>query len=127
MTDIHQPETIVSHLIKPEDLNHHGTLFAGRMAEWLIEACFIAATRSAGRPEDVICACVRQMAFEEPLRSGAIVELRARVTDLGTTSLTVTGEAFRSRSSTPSVTISAVFVTVDAEGRPYAHGLTRAG
>ena len=28
----------ISHLIKSEDLNHHGTLFAGRTAEWLVEA-----------------------------------------------------------------------------------------
>lgn len=32
----------ISHLIKSEDLNHHGTLFAGRTAEWLVELwCFV--------------------------------------------------------------------------------------
>ena len=30
-------------LVKSEDLNHHGTLFAGRSAEWFVEAGFIAA------------------------------------------------------------------------------------
>ena len=29
-------------LIKSEDLNHHGTLFAGRCAEWFVESGFIA-------------------------------------------------------------------------------------
>jgi len=24
-----------SHMVKSSDLNHHGTLFAGRVAEWL--------------------------------------------------------------------------------------------
>ena len=24
-------------LVKSEDLNHHGTLFAGRMSEWFVE------------------------------------------------------------------------------------------
>jgi len=33
----------IYHLVKSEDLNHHGTLFAGRGAEWLVEAGFIAA------------------------------------------------------------------------------------
>ena len=33
----------VYHLVKSEDLNHHRTLFAGRGAEWLVEAGFIAA------------------------------------------------------------------------------------
>jgi len=27
-------ETSIPHLVKGEDLNHHGTLFAGRMAGW---------------------------------------------------------------------------------------------
>jgi len=48
-------ETIISHLVKPEDLQHHGTLFAGRMAEWLVETCFIAASRFVGRPKDIVC------------------------------------------------------------------------
>lgn len=33
----------ISHLVKSEDLNHHGTLFAGRTAEWLVEAGFVTA------------------------------------------------------------------------------------
>ena len=38
-------ETVVtSRLVKSEDLNHHGTLFAGRTAEWFVESGFIAAT-----------------------------------------------------------------------------------
>ena len=26
------------HLVKSEDLNHHGTLYAGRNAEWFVES-----------------------------------------------------------------------------------------
>jgi hypothetical protein len=29
---------VVLHLIRSEDLNHHGALFAGQMAKWLVEA-----------------------------------------------------------------------------------------
>ncbi|MEL7655970.1 MAG: acyl-CoA thioesterase, partial [Bacillota bacterium] len=39
----------ISHLVKSEDLNHHGTLFAGRSAEWLVEAAFVAAASQHGR------------------------------------------------------------------------------
>jgi hypothetical protein len=28
-------------LVKSEDLNHHGTLFAGRTAEWFVESGFL--------------------------------------------------------------------------------------
>ncbi|NTU75550.1 MAG: acyl-CoA thioesterase, partial [Anaerolineaceae bacterium] len=34
---------VTQHLVKSEDLNHHGTLYAGRTAEWFVESGFIAA------------------------------------------------------------------------------------
>ena len=36
-------------LVKGEDLNHHGTLYAGRTAEWFVEAGFIAAAVKQSR------------------------------------------------------------------------------
>ena len=34
---------LTHHFVKSEDLNHHGTLFAGRTAEWFVEAGLMAA------------------------------------------------------------------------------------
>jgi len=31
----------IYHLIKSEDLNHHGTLFAGRGAEWMLKSLIL--------------------------------------------------------------------------------------
>jgi len=45
-----QEETVVLHLIRPEDLNHHGILLAGEMVKWLVEAGLIAAFRWVGWP-----------------------------------------------------------------------------
>lgn len=42
------------HLVKSEDLNHHGTLFAGRGAEWFVESGFIAAANLVN-PKNLIC------------------------------------------------------------------------
>ena len=33
---------VTNRFVKSEDLNHHGTLFAGRSAEWFIEAGLMA-------------------------------------------------------------------------------------
>ena len=33
-----------THLVKGEDLNHHGTLYAGRGVEWMVETGFIVAS-----------------------------------------------------------------------------------
>ncbi|MBI4187110.1 MAG: acyl-CoA thioesterase [Chloroflexi bacterium] len=117
-------ETVISHLIKPEDLQHHGTLFAGRMADWLIETCFIAACRLVGKPEDVVCVQIHGINFNKPATSGDIIEVKARIALVGVTSITVHGQAFNNEEKAPSVTGMATFVTVDKGGKPYAYGLS---
>jgi acyl-CoA hydrolase len=116
-------ETSISHLIRPEDLQHHGTLFAGRMAEWFVETCFVAATRLVGRPEDVVCIQIHGISFKKPANNGDIVDIKARVAFLGPTSITVSGQAFINDAEIPAVSGMITFVTVDKEGRPYEHGL----
>jgi acyl-CoA hydrolase len=116
-------ETVISHLVKPEDLQHHGTLFAGRMAEWLVETCFISACRFIGRPEDIVCIKVHGITFTKPINNGDILEIRARVALVGTTSLTVYGQASCPDDKAPRVYGMATFVTVDKDVKPYAHGL----
>jgi len=117
-------ETVISHLVKPEDLQHHGTLFAGRMAAWLVETCFIAASRFVGRPEDIVCVKVHGITFKRPVNNGDITELKARVACLGNTSITVQGQAFTVDSEVPAASGMVTFVTVDKRGKPYAHGLS---
>jgi acyl-CoA hydrolase len=114
-------ETTVFHLVKPPDLNHHDTLFAGRMAEWLVEACFIAAARLVGRPDDVHCVQVHDMSFRRALKAGDIVDIRARVAHLARQSITVYGEATTRGHPDTAVTILVTFLTVDNAGKPYEH------
>ena len=116
-------ETTIFHLVKPEDLQHHGTLFAGRMAEWFVEACFIAACRLVGKPEDIVCTQIHGMSFDKPATNGDIVKIKARIAFLGTTSITVHGRAFVKEDKIPAVSGMVTFVTVDKQGKPYGHGL----
>lgn len=115
--------TRISHLIRPEDLNHHGTLFAGRMAEWMVEACFIAAARLVGRPQDIVCARVHDLTMSRPANRGDIIEITTRVVLVGASSITVAGDVVVNEETTPVVQAMATFVTVDADTRPYAHGI----
>ena len=117
-------ETIISHLIKPEDLQHHGTLFAGQMAKWLVEACFVSATRLVGKPKDIVCVQIHGMGFKKPAQNGDIIEIRSRVAYTGNTSITVHAEAFINEDAIPAVTGLATYVTVDSQGKPYKHGFT---
>ncbi len=65
----------ISHLVKSEDLNHHGTLFAGRTAEWLVEAGFVTAAAEHGRPQDVLCVNVHGFTFKRPVEKGDILTI----------------------------------------------------
>lgn len=115
--------TTISHLIKPEDLQHHGTLFAGRMAEWFVETCFIAACRLTGKPEDIVCVQIHGINFRKPAYNGDIIEIKSKIAYLSRTSITVYGQAFINRNSVYAVSGMITFVTVDEENRPYAHGI----
>ena len=116
-------ETVISHLIKPEDLQHHGTLFAGQMAKWLVEALFIAACRFIGMPEDIVCVQIHGLTFTKPIGNGDIIEIKARLAFAGLKSVTCYGSAACEGDSSPRVTGMATFVTMDKEGNTYEHGL----
>jgi len=117
-------ETSISHLIKPEDLQHHGTLFAGQMANWLVETLFIAACRFIGKPEDIVCVQIHGLNFTRPIGNGDIIEIKAKLALAGTKSVTCYGEAACEGDASPRVTGMATFVTMDKTGKTYEHGLT---
>ena len=54
----------ICRLVKSEDLNHHGTLFAGKTAMWFVESGFIAAA-SLTHPENIVCLNIHGMLFEK--------------------------------------------------------------
>ena len=59
-------------MVKGGDLNHHGTLFAGRGAEWFVEAGFIAAA-SLTSPESTVCVKIHGMVFTRPVKKGSVI------------------------------------------------------
>jgi len=115
-------ETTLLHLVRPQDLNHHGTLFAGQMASWLVEAGFIAAALLVGKPEDIVCVQINEMTFKTPINLGDVIEIRSRVAFLGSTSITVYSQVFRKRDETHLVSHMATYVSVDKDNKPYSHG-----
>jgi acyl-CoA hydrolase len=115
-------ESTTLHLVRPEDLNHHGTLFAGQMARWLVEAGVITAANLIGKPEDIVCVKINGMTFKKPIRNGDILEIKSKVAHLGKTSITIFSEVLRKQDNLNVVSNFATFVTVDAQNKPYSHG-----
>ena len=110
------------HLVRPQDLNHHGTLFAGQMASWLVEAGLIAASQLTGKPEDIVCVQINGMTFDTPINLGDLIEIQSRIAFLGSTSITVYSQVFRKRDEKHLVSNMATFVSVDKNNKPYSHG-----
>lgn len=110
-------------LVKSEDLNHHGTLFAGRMAEWFVEGSFVAAALAVGNPDQIVCLKVHGMRFNIPARKGDILKITSRVVDAGTTSLTVFNQTYSTNTGQLLVEGFVTFVNVNHEGKKMPHGL----
>jgi len=77
---------VTNRMVKGEDLNHHGTLFAGRSAQWFVEAGFIAAANLT-RPESILCLKIHGMLFKKPVKMGSVIRFESKIVHTGRTSL----------------------------------------
>ncbi len=109
------------HLVKSEDLNHHGTLYAGRTAEWFVESGFIAAA-SLTKPENIVCLKIHGMAFTRPVRRGELIAFYSKIVNVGKSRLVAYIQVLASGQKVVEGFIT--FVHVDLEGKPIPHGLT---
>jgi acyl-CoA hydrolase len=107
-------------LVKGEDLNHHGTLYAGRSSEWFVESGFIAAAHLVP-PEHVVCLQIHNMLFTKPVRKGEVVCFESRIVYTGNTSMI----AYIHMIAHGEVVLEGfiTFVHVDSSGRPLKHGV----
>lgn len=108
------------HLIKSEDLNHHGTLYAGRSAEWLVESGFIAAANLTS-PENIVCLKIHGMVFKRPVKRGEILRYDSKIVLAGRTRLVAFIEASVKGQHVVSGFIT--FIHVDMDGKPLPHGV----
>jgi acyl-CoA hydrolase len=109
------------HLVKSEDLNHHGTLYAGRNAEWFVEAGFIAAA-ALSKPENIVCLSIHGMVFRRPVHLGEVIAFESRIVHTGRSRIVAFVEMKSGEESIVRGFIT--FVNVDREGRPLSHGIT---
>ena len=110
------------HLVKGEDLNHHGTLFAARAAAWLVEAGFAAAACEHGNTDELVLRNLHNMSFSKPVKMGSIVKFVARIVYAGNTSLMVSVLAKDAISGAVAVEAYITFVTIEeATGKKRVH------
>lgn len=119
-TSLLNEETRFAEMVFPDQANHYGALFAGAGLALLSKAAFVAASRRARG--DVVMARSEATDFHTPVRVGELLDLSARVTRVGRSSLTVQVEGVAETLSTgarrPALSGRFEMVAVDADGRP---------
>ena len=110
--------------VKPEDLNPNGTLFGGRLLQWIDEEAVIYAIVQLENAK-VVTKFISEINFIQAPRQGDIIELGIVATQFGRTSLTMRCEVRNMLTREPILHISKlVFVNLDESGQPAPHGKT---
>lgn len=110
--------------VKPEDLNAHGTLFGGRLLAWIDEEAAIYSIVQLGTNR-CVTKYMSEINFINSAKQGDIIELGIKATRFGKTSLTLMCEVRNKITQKTILTIDTiVFVAVDTDGQPIAHGRT---
>jgi len=72
-------ETISHRLVLPADANHHGTLYAGSLLRYALEAAYAAGTRGVGPVANLMLRRVVSLECRRSVPVGTLVELRGAV------------------------------------------------
>ena len=115
-----ESETIMTEIVLPNDTNALHNLRGGKILHWMDIASAIAAGRHAEAV--VVTASVDSVSFENPIKLGDVVTIRATVTRAFKTSIEtyieVTAENLPSKTHYKCNTAYYTFVALDSNGKP---------
>jgi ribose 5-phosphate isomerase B len=103
-------------LIRPEHLNHHGTAFGGYMMKWADDMAFSSASLTLPGCE-FVTRRFDAFDFANPVRSGDIIKVFARVESVGTTSCAVAVWCLNAETKATIFRTTAVMVNVGPDGQ----------
>lgn len=111
--------------IKPEDLNPNGTLFGGRLLEWIDEEAALYAIIQLEN-QKVVTKYMSEINFTASANPGDIVEIGLEVSKFGKTSIDLKCEVRNKMTYQTIITIeNIVMVNLGPEGKPLPHGKTQ--
>ncbi|MDO8998943.1 MAG: acyl-CoA thioesterase [Bacteroidota bacterium] len=115
-----QSVTINTEVVLPNDTNHVGNLFGGKLLQWVDITAAIAAQRHCGRV--VVTAAINHVSFENPISQNSIVTLEAKVSRAFTSSMEIFVDVFVENPVTGVKTkcneAILTFVAIDQNGSP---------
>ncbi|MWC28209.1 acyl-CoA thioesterase [Paenibacillus sp. MMS18-CY102] len=120
MKRISESRAIITDIVFPSDTNHLGTMFGGKVMEYMDKVAAISAMRHSRCP--VVTASTDHIDFVEPIRLGEVITVESFVTWTHRSSMEVyvsaQSENLRTGHKVTSATAFFIFVALNDEGRP---------
>ena len=111
--------------VKPEDLNPNGTLFGGRLLQWIDEEVALYAIIQLEIPKTVT-KFMSEIDFVSSAKQGDIIEIGIEVVKFGNSSITLNCEVRNKITQKTIIAIDKIImVSLDEAGNPVAHGKTK--
>ena len=111
--------------VKPEDLNPNGTLFGGRLLQWIDEELGIYAIIQLEIPRTVT-KFMSEIDFVSSAKQGDIIEIGMEVVAFGNSSITLKCAVRNKLTRKVIIEIDKiVMVSLDENGSPLKHGKTK--
>lgn len=111
-------------LIKPTDLNAHGTLFGGSVLAWVDEEAAIYVICQLGKG-NIVTKFMSEINFVSSAKLGDIIEIGMETVNFGRTSITVRCEVRQKFTHKTIISIDKiVFVHMGKDGNPAPHNIT---
>jgi len=110
--------------VKPEDLNPNGTLFGGRLLEWIDEEAALYSIIQLENPRTVT-KFMSEINFMSSAKKGDIIEIGIAVVSFGNSSITLSCEVRNKMTRETIITIDRIImVSLGEDGNPIPHGKT---
>jgi acyl-CoA hydrolase len=115
-----QSFTVNTEVVLPNDTNHVGNLFGGKLMQWVDITAAVAAQRHCGRV--VVTAAINHVSFDNPIKQNSVVTLEAKVSRAFTSSMEVMVDVWVENPVTGEKTkcndAILTFVAIDQNGAP---------
>lgn len=114
-------ELLSTQLIKKSDLGFHGNLFGGKLLAWLDSTAAAYSMQVCDNPR-MVTVSIDRCEFKKPAKEGQLLKIYGRVSNIGTTSITLYMEArshnVYSGKQNLILSTNIKFVRIDEEGDP---------
>jgi acyl-CoA hydrolase len=112
-------------MIAHKDLNSNGTLFGGRVLDWIDEEAYIYCSCQLNN-DRVVTRSMSGVDFNSSAIRGDIIEIGMETIQFGKTSITIRCDVRNKRTEQSITSVDKiVFVNLGDNGKPAAHGKTK--